>query len=552
MKRLLLFFSFLTIVFSVFADDGVCLEVQEWTYGNIYVKEPNDKIALEKELMVCGLDSITAVFVFKNTTDDVVTLNCAFPIRIYSPDSIRLDQPDKVLCVKSIGDYLQYATWGRDGRVPYCNIEQDGKPVNLLNVGIERNGFNYVNLHFHHQLTFLPNAYSKVVIRYHVEAYGCDRLEHYYDISTGGTWKGNINSFIAVVYDGSMSSELNYLNWEEWKEDGYGNCDVFRYGIGYKKDYKPHKNERFNFAFGQTEADARGYHDCPKYEAFKAVPLKDVKASPSWTNPEAMMDKDRFTASAIIDWKNATLEFTLPQAGYGPFMYNGTIGKLVTRQILDAFRDSVKRNNGFWKDGMDLSGIFPEDNSVYDYNRVSKLLIERLDQPSKSYSLPVSFTDPRRFPLAFDWERLNDVDCVGFFPAGRYRLSIKGVDSEYKNQDTTCITEFWFSPCPKELEEMILEDGNSSIPIFQKRFKDSYFYEYHSSNSSADVSEESPTPEPELFGKEKFQRTYCDAPEKAVVDAEEPQDSFPTWMVILGTVGVLCLVGGVVYWRRKR
>ena len=89
MKRILFFlFIQLSAIFSLMADDGGVTNVEDWTYGNIYVKEPNDKIALEKELMVCSMDSITAIFVFKNTTDDTVTVDCAFPIDVVLPYTI--------------------------------------------------------------------------------------------------------------------------------------------------------------------------------------------------------------------------------------------------------------------------------------------------------------------------------------------------------------------------------------------------------------------------------------------------------------------------------
>lgn len=54
-------------------------------------------------------------------------------------------------------------------------------------------------------------------------------------------------------------------------------------------------------------------------------------------------------------------------------------------------------------------------------------------------------------------------------------------------------------------------------------------------------------PEPELFGKKKFQRAYRNALGNTREETEESQDFFPIGMAILGMVGVLCLVGGVVY-----
>ena len=49
------------------ADDSATTYPEDWTYGNIYVKEPNKSIALEKEYMYVSDDKIEAVFCFRNT-----------------------------------------------------------------------------------------------------------------------------------------------------------------------------------------------------------------------------------------------------------------------------------------------------------------------------------------------------------------------------------------------------------------------------------------------------------------------------------------------------
>ena len=46
-KPVFIFLIMTAALFSVFADDGGSYHPEDWTYGNIYVKEPNDKIALE-------------------------------------------------------------------------------------------------------------------------------------------------------------------------------------------------------------------------------------------------------------------------------------------------------------------------------------------------------------------------------------------------------------------------------------------------------------------------------------------------------------------------
>ncbi len=514
MKRILFFIIMLFSAVSLMADDGVCNDVESWSYGHIYTNESNDKIALEKELMLCDQDSITAIFVFKNTTDDTVTVDCAFPINVnfiytvnkeinkenylwtsrsestlrlllgpkdtFDCDEIKSDdgyinfndrvyqlalKHDKELRVMSGERYSKYIdslNLRLDDYVPNCNIVQDGKPVDILNVGIESSVGRSVemNFHFHHNLTFLPNSYSKVVAKYRIESFGCNQFGCSYDISTGGTWKGNIKSFMAFVFDGKMDSKLGYLNLDKWNVES----DLHRYGVGYKKDYKPHKGEAFSFDFGISEGEAHGYYDEPEYKELQSVKLKDIKASASWNNLKAMMDKDRFTSCAITDWQNATLEFTLPQDAYGPYMYNGTIGKLTTKEKFDEFRDSL--NAGFWSEDINISKFFPKDSTIDAYNNVKTISIEQLDDPNDTLSFDVSFFDPRDYPYVFDWERFNDIKHMRYFPAGRYRMSIKDIFKGGQCQDTTRITEFCFLKIPKDIADMLADDAISEMPIF--------------------------------------------------------------------------------------
>jgi len=362
--------------------------------------------------------------------------------------------------------YIDSLNFRSDEYVPNCNIVQDGKPVDILNVGIESSVDRSVemNFHFHHNLTFLPNSYSKVVVKYRIESFGCNQFGCSYDISTGGTWKGNIKSFMAFVFDGSLSSELNYFSLENWDNWGTG---VKRYGVGYKKDYKPHKKECFEFHFGDDQGESYGYYAPPEYKELQFVKLKDIKASASWNNLKTMMDKDRFTSCAITDWQNATLEFTLPQDAYGPYMYNGTIGKLITKKIFDEFRDSLKNENiRFWGDDINISRFFPKDPTIYAYNNVKTISIEQLDEPNDTLLFDVSISDPRDYPYVFDWERFNDIKHMRYFPAGRYRMSIKDIVKGWQCQDTTLITEFCFLKIPKDIADMLADDAISEIPIF--------------------------------------------------------------------------------------
>ena len=49
MKKSLLIIALLFASFAAFTDDGGSYKPEDWTYGNVYVKEPNDKIAGDGE-----------------------------------------------------------------------------------------------------------------------------------------------------------------------------------------------------------------------------------------------------------------------------------------------------------------------------------------------------------------------------------------------------------------------------------------------------------------------------------------------------------------------
>lgn len=615
MKRILFFLIMQTSLFPLMADEGGVTNDEDWTYGNIYVKEPNDKIALEKELMVCDKDSITAIFVFKNTTADTVAVDCAFPMDVklsytcgYKRDedldrwkyysfrvlkwllgpkdtlkpaevigedgAIALNdrvkelvlRHDKELRVMDFGHYCQYmeSLLGEDYArfYPLCEIAQDGKPVTLLNVGIESDVSSQeiaMRFHFHHQLTFLPNAYSKVVVRYGIESlkvgsYDSD-YRYCYDISTGGTWKGNIRSFMVVTRNCSMgSSSSNPMN----RHFDYMCCsELDESGIYFKKDYKPEKGDYFTFVHYSLPMSIN-YYPVPKYEKLHCVPLKDVKSS-SWLNPSAVMDGSQFTSCAIVDWRNASLEFTLPQAGYGPFICSGTSGNLVSEKDLYAFVEMFSGSGDSAKTWDDAYGYepFKSDLSIYDYYWPKAISLKRLEEPFDSFAFSLEKFDMREFPMLYDWGRISAVRQMNCFPAGRYRLSIEDCYECERCRDTTYVTELWFLPVSHDMPEMMAEDRKSEIPIFQDVFdyvkgkENLRDYILYGRTAQGEVETHGNVSGrcyvTDLFGNKKFHRTYTNPPEQ-----DEKETNFPLLYVVIGAVATLALIGGFVYWRRKR
>lgn len=87
MKKLILILCAFAAASLSFADDGGSYKPEDWAYGNIYVEKPNEKIALERELLIVDQveGDVEARFDFKNTTKEKVIVPCAFPVVITLP-----------------------------------------------------------------------------------------------------------------------------------------------------------------------------------------------------------------------------------------------------------------------------------------------------------------------------------------------------------------------------------------------------------------------------------------------------------------------------------
>lgn len=190
MKSVILILCVFACAFFAGADDGGSYRPEDWTYGNIYIEEPNEKIALEKELLLVNqIDGdVEARFGFRNTTDENVVVPCAFPVVIMLPFYLHendgsvsprvtfnaeprpgiwefllkkeVEQPrsfdtaetyggnitkddvfalDEKLRTISCGDFLaELSRFGNgDAALRPCEIEQDGRRVPVKTVGIE-------------------------------------------------------------------------------------------------------------------------------------------------------------------------------------------------------------------------------------------------------------------------------------------------------------------------------------------------------------------------------------------------------------------------------
>lgn len=547
-------FMMLFLLFSEisFADDGGVLNLREWTYGNIYVKEPNDKIALKKELMEVDKDSLRATFIFENTTDEDVVVDCAFPIVVetkglfrgendtvsfydmfyraykdsaqfenlsplgiltlvsgrvleseernhnhrgyYCSFSIKYPELKKVVdCVLKKWSFEEYSKYVSDlnlseESVPAfmfdgCDIVQDGKKVRIENVGMETrlkkaygdDEFDLiVSLHFHHKLTFPKGKSSKVVITHGIESLNSGgpssacgiNYDFSYNISTGGTWKGEIDTFVVMTpfYMESSCSKFSVFSASN--------------NIYYKNGYKPQKDEVLKFKLEEFDEFFLHENVCALFPAKKEAgfPVSGLNSSDGVKNVSALFDGDIYTYVSVKDWKEAWVDFTLDGYVVGPLIVNGQCANI--------------KNEAFYSlcsfDGYMRPDNYEFQDSVWNNaNRVKTVaLIRKKTEDEYLFSLEDEYS---ALASGEGWVSSNCVKRVQVLSPGTYRMKVREIFSGDKGHETG-LSEMFFVPIDSALVNMFAGDRRSYSPIFQSALEKYLSYEAFRANWFGDYS----------------------------------------------------------------
>ncbi len=565
-KTILVITTLILITVSAFADDGGTRKPEDWTYGNIYVTEPNDKISLERELLVVeqtavgtwGYDKnnnwdfnkklgkgVTALFDFKNTTNALVTVPCAFPVVVQTQIAVTPEgtltayipvfpyghADEAVLAVafgKSVVEGLpkadlialdkklrtisaqQYRTELSRVEEKHTELEpisiiQDGKAVQVLTVGIEtsiekdleatsylaqnknREGAEVYTLtlvmHFYHELTFAPSAHSKLSVSYDIDsmkqAHRGTRYELTYDISTGGTWKGALKSFV-VLTDGKMTAEHSNTDFEQTNL-GELSTNASNFNLYTAENYKPQKGENlvfkalepyresYNFLIDRTSGPQSFVKNIRSSSAYKGSykiagnTYNDEKNADSNLRTSGYGAETSFDGILFNGWVEDVkgdgigewIEFTLTKAVFGPFAANG-LARFDGR-IYDDYGHNWGNDSRDYtiltKAGEYVGATWEANNRVKTITLSSSALKKDATLDFGDF-FPATCTE-----YSPQWISVNAVKNPLLLVPGTYRMTIKDVYKGAKYDDTA-LGEVWFLPLSDLAAKILTTDSD--------------------------------------------------------------------------------------------
>lgn len=518
MKKLFSLFLTCISVLSAMADDGGTLYPQDWTYGNIYVKKPNSSIALEKEFMYVSGEKIKADFCFRNTTDSTVIVPCAFPVIIkahlwYEDDNIvigdfreetdidfwkiildkknlaytkeyfgsgfygqritirvteqEIENYDKKLRVLTYSDYQsKLGISNQENIYNGCSIIQDGNAVELKNVGVETNvnireGKIELVLHFYHELMFPPNALSKVSVEYKAKTLkefeeDGNNYEVYYDISTGGTWKGGTIGSFVLLTDYSMKDADTKKDVESLQT-----TRIIPYTVYSTRNYKPKGRFVFGGYAGYRYEVYKRYFPGGNYNYSVFIDLEAMSLSKN-SNGDFYLNKgtnNQFHPFVI----DSVINFSVNEPCVGPFVANGFVD-------VDNSEKNKEMFSFYYYVAAEPEMFTLQRDSVWNlYSRIKTSTLTNVDD---GWTKTLKFKDlfpayPYKVASEINdgWYGSNANYDVALLRPGSYKFEVNDI---YKGDSTQSVglSHIWFYPVDKTLLSMVDEDSESEIPLF--------------------------------------------------------------------------------------
>lgn len=484
---------------------------------------------------------VEAVFLFNNTSNETVNVPCAFPVVVTMPYTCIAgtakpliafnDDPnhalwhlalgkknapindhdqtypladitalDKKLRVMSYADYMNDLRLYGDSTAKNftdltCTIIQDDKDIAVKMVGIEtsisdsntktEDGMPILQvtmvIHFYHELSFAPNEHSVLSVRYPIDTitYSFRRTEYKltYDISTGGTWKGSMDSFV-ILTDSEMTVSGNAETSFEKTTLDYFTFDGNKTRLYAIQNYKPKPEESLTFTAEYYSFEA--YYGTPPAQREKQDFVTDISASSflagsylmssntdgksensntelfrSTYKPETSFDGSVYNGwveGAKGNGEGEWISFTLTKSALGPFAANG----LTRFSIYDY--DFIYKNK--------ING--DTYSSWFDNNRIASMTLRNLDTDAKT---ALRFKDIYPFHIheyiPDGWFSVNAVENPCFLAPGNYQMII---ESSYKGDryDDTVLGEVWFYPLGDTLAEILSDDASSRYTLYHK------------------------------------------------------------------------------------
>lgn len=338
-------------------------------------------------------------------------------------------------------------------------------------------------LHFYHELHFSPSARSKLSVSYKINSekkdYRWTSYELTYDISTGGTWKGAMKSFL-VFTDSQMTAKGSQTSFETTSL-GELSTDTSGFTLYAAENYKPQKEEELFFE-AKTFYNEGGWQVNEREGS--QIFVKDVRSSSSYKgtykiaghdiygfdqNADKNLRVSTYDAETSFDgipfngWVEGAkgdgigewIEFTLTKAALGPFASNGLA------RFAGSIYDDYSYNWGNDADAFTLLVKADHVGSTWEANNRIRSMTLTSSALKKALSLDLADIFPAsRNDYSCDWIALNAVKNPQILSKGTYRMTIQSVYKGNKYDDTA-LGEVWFIPLSPIAEKIISADTDS-------------------------------------------------------------------------------------------